>query len=115
MSQQLKSKVSAASAAFTVNNIIGEVSAAGNVRVTVCSSLFNKLIGKTPIIAPNAILVDQNGTKWKRYEVDGATFYSHDVINELGLRKTEFLMNAEEATKRHVPVVGVLATESFVA
>ncbi len=114
MSQQLKSKVSD-TAVFTVNNIIGEVSAAGNVRVTVCSSLFNKLIGKTPIIAPNATSIDQNGIKWKKYEVDGTVLYSRDVINENGIRKTEFLMNAEEATKRHVPIAGALATESFVA
>lgn len=114
MSQQLKSKV-AGLAVFTVNNIIGEVSEAGNVRVTICSNLFNRLIGKTPIIAPNATSIDQNGISWKKYEIDGATLYSHDVISELGVRKTEFLMNAEEATKRHVPVAGALATESFVA
>ena len=108
-------KLSAIASAWTVNNLIGDVSEAGNVRVTFCNSLFNRLIGKNPIVKPVSKATDQNGVIYKKYVLDGITFYSHDVINELGEKKTQFLMNAEDAKAKHVPVATSVATEQFVS
>jgi len=100
---------------FTVNRIISEVTEAGNVQVTICREYFNKLIGKTPIIAPVAIATDKAGNYWKRYSLDGATLYARDIRDEVtGEKKTFFLMSKTEAEARLVPVVSAFTpTESF--
>ena len=105
-------KPSTASVKFSVNRLTTEVNDKGNREVTICRPYFNLVIHK--MIKPIKFSRDGNGVIWDVFNVDGATLYATNRIDELGNSKKVFQMNATEAESRLVPIASTKDVEEGV-